>query len=59
MAVTNSEQVYIGALAEIRVQNKTILVLLPWVAWHVANSSREGIFCDHIMLDVFWFGLAN
>ena len=45
----------VGTLLEVRMQNETILILLLRVSWHEANSSCKRIFCDNILVDMYFF----
>lgn len=62
MAIAHSKQVSVGTLLEIWVQNEAVLVLLLWVARHVAHSRRKSILCHDVLLYLlrkrFWYNLA-
>lgn len=50
MAIAHSKHVSVGTLLEIWVQNEAVLVLLLWVARHVAHSCRKSILCHDVLL---------
>ena len=54
VTITNTEHMGVGAFFEIRMQNKSILILLSWVAWHITNSSSECIFSNDVVFDLLW-----
>ena len=52
VTITNTEHMGVGAFLEIRMQNKSVLILLSWVAWHITNSSSECIFSYDVVFDL-------
>lgn len=55
--VTNAKQMSDPTFPEVRVQDKTVLVLLARVAWHKADPGSERIFRNHIVKQVTRTGI--
>ena len=52
VAIAHSEQVAVGRLVDVWVQDEAILVHFVWVIRDVPNSGGERVFSDHVPFDV-------